>query len=117
MRIFTGTTIATHDGYISLYQDLDVKHQRMGSSIVRSFKNDHSVRSVTKVTSVNVSKLVESITRRCCWYNASRIAKKPSIVMKMDIEGAEYRAIPELIETGMICNVDLIFVEWHRPNK
>lgn len=117
VRIFTETAIGTHDGPISLYQDKDVKHQRMGSSIVHSFKNDHSVRPVTKVTSVNVSKLVESISQRCCWYNASHMSKQPSIVMKMDIEGAEYRAIPQLIKTGMICHLDLVFIEWHRPNK
>ncbi|CAN6467461.1 unnamed protein product [Victoria cruziana] len=35
------------------------------------------------------------------------------VVMKMDVEGAEFDLIPRLIETGAICLIDEIFLECH----
>ncbi|XP_078435450.1 methyltransferase [Wolffia australiana] len=35
------------------------------------------------------------------------------VVMKMDIEGAEFDVLPRLIETGAICLIDELFLECH----
>lgn len=35
------------------------------------------------------------------------------IVLKLDIEGAEYRVVSDLINSGAIEMVDELFVEWH----
>ena len=35
------------------------------------------------------------------------------IVLKIDIEGAEYKVLPALVKSGMVCMVDLLLVEWH----
>lgn len=35
------------------------------------------------------------------------------VVLKMDVEGAEYRLLPRLIATGSLCHVDYMLVEWH----
>jgi hypothetical protein len=42
-----------------------------------------------------------------------KTGKKPPIVMKMDIEGAEYVVIPAMMVSGALCHIDLIFAEWH----
>jgi hypothetical protein len=38
---------------------------------------------------------------------------KAEIVMKLDVEGAEYVLLPHLIETGAIRRVNRLLVEWH----
>jgi hypothetical protein len=35
------------------------------------------------------------------------------LVMKLDIEGAEYRLLPHLFDESAVCAADLIFLEWH----
>jgi Methyltransferase FkbM domain len=42
----------------------------------------------------------------------------PRVVMKMDIEGAEYEVLPDLITSGALCgSVDFWFGEFHRFEK
>lgn len=35
------------------------------------------------------------------------------IVLKLDIEGAEYTVLPHMIESGSIDYIDKLFIEWH----
>jgi hypothetical protein len=46
-----------------------------------------------------------------------KTGKRPPIVMKVDVEGAEYILMPALILSGALCRIDLIFVEWHGDGK
>ena len=39
--------------------------------------------------------------------------KAPKLGMKMDIEGFEYVVLPDMIHTGVACNFDFIFGEFH----
>lgn len=42
----------------------------------------------------------------------------PRVVVKMDIEGAEYAVVPHLIDTGALCQaVSFITFEWHIRQK
>lgn len=34
-------------------------------------------------------------------------------VLKLDVEGAEYRLLPRLLATGGLCHVHYLYVEWH----
>ncbi|KAL2899341.1 putative methyltransferase YodH [Bienertia sinuspersici] len=43
----------------------------------------------------------------------SEFKEKDFVIMKMDVEGAEFHLIPRLIETGAICLIDEIFLECH----
>ena len=40
-------------------------------------------------------------------------SKEDFIVMKMDIEGAEYTVLPKLIEDGTASYINRAFIEWH----
>merc|ERR1739845_198355 len=44
--------------------------------------------------------------------------KAPRIMMKMDVEGSEYRLLTDLIVTGTLCHIDVVTVEshHHKPN-
>ena len=37
----------------------------------------------------------------------------PSVVMKMDIEGSEFRVLSRLLSSGVLCDLDAAAVEWH----
>ena len=38
--------------------------------------------------------------------------KKP-IILKMDVEGAEYKSIADLVKHDMLKHIDIVFIEWH----
>jgi hypothetical protein len=38
-----------------------------------------------------------------------------TVVMKLDIEGAELKVLPWLLARGALCDVDLLFAEIHGP--
>ena len=39
--------------------------------------------------------------------------KTDFIVLKLDIEGAEYKVLPHMIKNGSIDYINHIFIEWH----
>jgi len=38
---------------------------------------------------------------------------KPKVVVKMDIEGAEMTLLPKMLTAGVLCELDVLFGEWH----
>lgn len=48
-----------------------------------------------------------------CTDLAVLLRQHDKVVLKMDVEGAEYELIPHLIETGAIERVRLLLIEWH----
>ncbi len=43
---------------------------------------------------------------------------EPSVVMKLDIEGSEYKVLPDLIGSGILCKtISYIFGEWHTDER
>mmetsp|Transcript_20768 Transcript_20768/g.46299 ORF Transcript_20768/g.46299 Transcript_20768/m.46299 type:complete len:426 (-) Transcript_20768:30-1307(-) len=39
------------------------------------------------------------------------------IVMKLDIEGVEFDVVPALLATGLLCQLSLLFCEWHETYR
>ena len=37
----------------------------------------------------------------------------PSVVMKMDIEGSEFRVLSRLLSSGVLCDLSAAAIEWH----
>lgn len=42
-----------------------------------------------------------------------KISNTTTIVMKMDIESAEYVVLPHLMASGVLCSIDFLRMEWH----
>ena len=61
------------------------------------------VRRVT-VKAVNFG----SVLRSCTWR-----AKGGPIILKLDVEAAEYDLLPRLLITGALCRCTFLIVEWH----
>ena len=45
--------------------------------------------------------------------SAEVLGKKPSVVMKLDIEGSELEVLTDLLVTGSLQHIDLVSVEYH----
>ena len=64
----------------------------------------------------NDNRLINSLEVKCfdfSYYIKDNFNKEDYIVVKLDIEGAEYPVMDKLIEDGTIDYIDSIYVEWH----
>ena len=41
---------------------------------------------------------------------------RSKLLLKLDIEGAEYQQLMHLIMTQALCTIDVLFAEWHKPS-
>mmetsp|Transcript_7101 Transcript_7101/g.8194 ORF Transcript_7101/g.8194 Transcript_7101/m.8194 type:complete len:355 (+) Transcript_7101:310-1374(+) len=116
VSVLTETAVSSEDGTISFHLD-EASETGYGSSIygdkvVNVVQKDakgkvqkHKATLGKKVTvrSLNFAKILEEIPQE----------PKPYIVVKMDIEGAEYKVLPALLTSGQICKIDYLIIEWH----
>jgi FkbM family methyltransferase len=64
----------------------------------------------------NNKKLINSLKVKCFDFSSfirDNFSKEDYIVVKLDIEGAEYEVMDKLISDGTIDYIDSIYVEWH----
>jgi len=113
--VFHEEAIADIDGEISFFME-DHSISRSGSPVLSNVKTDGwgSTTSLTSrhrglsapitVKAVDLSRLLE------------RYNEKDFIVVKMDIEGSEYKVLRKMISKGTIKKISLLFVEFHYHN-
>lgn len=65
------------------------------------------------VATIDLSRLIWTVRGELKGNIADGEAK---VVMKLDIEGAEYRVVPHLLNRDALCAVDLVFLEWHETD-
>jgi len=80
------------------------KRKGSGGSTLIAEKNSGKLdrKNPSKVETVRLSTFISSNTE-----------ENDLIYLKLDIEGAEYVVLEDLIETGVINRVDKLFIEWH----
>ncbi|KAF9907336.1 hypothetical protein BX616_000459 [Lobosporangium transversale] len=107
VNIFPSTVVDVRDGIRTFYLDtVNAAHDYWGSSIYASHPD--AVRSQSKgtdLTGINISG----------WLLRNTLPRD-FVVVKMDIEGAEYEVIPHMADMGVWTVVDHLLVEWHGPN-
>lgn len=83
-------------------------------------KNSHTNSKITKIIKelkYNKNKYFNSFEVECIdlnHYITSLNLENNFVVMKMDIEGAEYNVLDHLIEKNTINNIDILLIEFHR---
>jgi len=97
VRALSATAAYQCAGTTSFSIDPDVAHNRWGSSM----KFDHAGNKVT-VPTINVNQLV-----------AENVMPGDWVMLKVDIEGAEYDVLPCLSQFTQLNKIDIIFVEEH----
>jgi FkbM family methyltransferase len=97
VHAYSSTAAYMCPGTTSFSIDPDVAHNHWGSSM----KANHGSQTVT-VPMVNVMQLI-----------SENVATGDWVILKVDIEGAEYDVIPCLAQFSKATNVDIIFLEEH----
>jgi len=115
VKVFPETAVGIHDDPVTLYRDNDTHHLRWGSSTVSSKNYDDSARQSITVHQVNLSDFLLGLKERNG--QGTQAFLKPTVVMKMDIEGAEYKILPNLIQTGALCMINYLLIEWHHEMR
>ena len=104
VRFFKETAASTHDGMIEFWTDGDELHNEWGASTV--------VQRASSLSSAKNKKLSHALD--LVGFILNEIKPFASVVvMKMDIEGSEHEILPQLLIKGALCDIDLIFIEYH----
>lgn len=88
------------DGYVSFY--IGRNNQNMSASVIKGKKTGMLKKKPIEVKCIDFSMWLKS-----------NFSKNDYIVLKMDIEGAEYQVLNKMIEDRTIEYVDELFMDWH----
>ena len=100
--VLNGTAASTLDGEIEFWSDNEFHHNEWGATTVHGI-NNHK-KSAVKVRALNLARFILDEVKPFA----------STIVMKLDIEGSEYKVFPHLLVQGALCDlVDLAFIEIH----
>lgn len=95
---YPGTAAYSCKGTTSFSIDPDVGHNHWGSSMKRQFDGS----TVVTVPTVNVMELIASTSIKADW-----------VMLKVDIEGAEFDLIPCLAQSPSAALIDRMYLEEH----
>jgi hypothetical protein len=101
VRFLTETAAANHNGTVDFWSDGDLAHLEWGASTRMSDQPRQTVRALDLARFILDELLPFAST----------------IVMKLDVEGAEYELLPRLLATGALCAMDLVFLEEHPSSR
>jgi FkbM family methyltransferase len=101
---FHPEAVWTHDGEISFYLDISRGPRRsLGSTLFKEKKSRRLNRkNPVTVPCVDFGKWVKE-----------NLSEDDLIILKIDIEGAEYDVLEKMIEDGSIKYIDDLYIEWH----
>ncbi len=102
--LYNGTIVTSYDGFITFYID---KNNRYGNHVGSSILENHPDVVLSKKVSVN--KPCIDLARLLRLYTQNDF-----IVVKMDIEGAEFELLIHLIKENVLSLIDVLIVEYHR---
>ena len=57
--------------------------------------------------------ILQKVATRQLPYRLGELDRKPSVLMKMDIEGSELEVLTDLVATGSLQHIDMTMVEYH----
>lgn len=99
------SAVWTHDGKLEFY--LSKEHDAAGSSLYKDKIDPRYKKSIIVDNGVQIGCIDFSN-----WI-VKNFNKEDEIILKMDIEGAEYEVLRKMITDGSIEYIDRIYIEWH----
>ena len=93
----------------AVWNENDKRVLRIGSGDVGESSSLIATKKIRGINKTRNSKIVNTIDFSA-WL-LKRTEKR--IVVKMNIEGAEYTVLPHLIRTGAIRRIEKLYVDWH----
>lgn len=118
VKIFTETAVSTEDGTAEFFFDAwaTPEQHEWGASLIpwqgdmKKPPTEGGGRHKSTVRTLDLSNFVlKYIAEPVDTHGA--VAR--TVVMKMDIEGAEHLLLPHMIITGALCHIDVLFAEYH----
>lgn len=100
VNLYNDTAAWTHDGYVSFYLEL-ISNFSEGSSLLKEHPFVSKDKNLT-VRCVDVAKLIKQYD------------KEDFVVVKIDIEGAEYDLLLHFIKENVMPLIDYLIVEFHK---
>lgn len=111
MKFFTLTAVSSSDGgEADFFTDDDDANHEWGASIIGS--NNNLRRKKGKVRLIRLAKFINEVVASRYLRESDPISP-PSVLMKMDIEGAELEVISDMLVSGAMRHVNLTMIEWH----
>ena len=102
-KIYTETAVSTTSKEMTqFWSDNDFYNHEWGASAM--YKWPEQINNTVLVNSIDISDFMLKHV----------IPYASTIVVKMDIEGQEVKILPDLLASGAMCHIDLIFIELHR---
>jgi hypothetical protein len=126
--VFTETIVGTRDGPILFTVDNAtssvvppsalLRASARGSAAVEQFQESQQTHSGNQASSqvlgteIDIRRYIRNITKT---YEALKLPAR-KLVVKMDLEGAEFLVLPVLLDDFLLCktHIHTLFVEWHR---
>ena len=106
LHVYTDTAVSVANGTITMY--IDTSAAAGGSTIVKE-KTVRYGAVPTEVKAINFPELFGRETRR-----KSERPAGSRVIVRIDIEGAEYDIIEALFQRGLVCDrIDVMVVEFH----
>lgn len=114
--VFTETAASVaRDPEATFFRDFSRDNEWGATLFQGSLSKDTNVReAAVKVHVVDLVDFLDRVVRRVVAAEEARSGRRPPVLMKVDAEGAEYAVVPALLTSGMLCDVDGVFVEWHK---
>lgn len=109
--VFTEVAVSSHRGNTTFFTDSvspKDKHEWAASLVPLRHTNG----SIT-VQLVDLQNFIMNFVVPTVQAQKQKTGKAPPIVMKLDVEGAEFMVLPAMIVNGALCHIDLLFAEWH----
>jgi FkbM family methyltransferase len=100
VHIFTGTAVSDTNGQATFFLDDNPKRRDWGASLI----NHQWTRGKTRAV-VNTTDFASFVL--------DNFSSEAKIVMKLDVEGAEFKILPNLVLSGALCRMSKVVIEWH----
>ena len=111
--IFTQVAIYSEEKIVTFYRDEKAapENHEWGSSLIpwqgNAMKNSKSY----EVLALNTCDFLHVLLHK--WRSVNFQEKSSQILVKFDIEGAEFTVLPNLLFRGCLCFLNTVFIEWH----
>lgn len=103
VKLYKSTAVWVHDGHIEFYLDtINERNNFYGSSLKRAHPDVRDGKQKVNVSCVDLVRLLRELS------------VDDFVVVKMDVEGAEYDLLTHLIVNDALRYIDLMTVEYHK---
>jgi len=103
--LIAGTAIGVRNGNITLTLDNDNRG------------NEGSTTMNESLSAVGTRLVIPSLDIVTLFSDVIRPRRNDTIIVKMDIEGAEYQVVRRMIDTCLFDVIDMMGIEWHHGNR